>query len=294
MAVPNPLKYAFVSILPLLSAGTWLGMLLAMLIVWERQGHPHYASMSANQHIAYISDIGAQGLKPLFIAGCCVTTVFLDLSFASERWLRHTGRLARNLGVAEKVLSALSIIFAIAGTCGLILLSIFDTLHHPHLHDGFLLLFVAGYVISAIFICAEYQRLGIHFRQHWILRLSFWLKLMFIIVEVIFAIIFAATSFNSKQNVAAVFEWIVAFVFTFYVLTFFIDLLPAARSTQEHSNAELMHPKRAENVGATMNPAGPTNGMTANGVNGNAYAVGAAGHDDIGTRQHRARAAQNF
>ena len=84
------------------------GMLLAMLIVWELEGHPHYASMSANQHIAYISDIGAQGLKPLFVAGCCVTTVFLDLSFASERWLRHTGRLARNLGVAEKILSALS------------------------------------------------------------------------------------------------------------------------------------------------------------------------------------------
>ena len=89
-------------------AKTKSGMLLAMLIVWELEGHPHYASMSANQHIAYISDIGAQGLKPLFIAGCCVTTVFLDLSFASERWLRHTGRLARNLGVAEKVLSALS------------------------------------------------------------------------------------------------------------------------------------------------------------------------------------------
>lgn len=83
-------------------------MLLVMLIVWELEGHPHYASMSANQHIAYISDIGAQGLKPLFIAGCCVTTVFLDLSFASERWLRHTGRLAKNLGVAEKVLSGLS------------------------------------------------------------------------------------------------------------------------------------------------------------------------------------------
>jgi len=64
--------------------------------------------MSPNQHIAYISDVGAQGLKPLFIAGCCVTTVFLDLSFAAERWLRHRGRLAKNLGTAEKVLSGLS------------------------------------------------------------------------------------------------------------------------------------------------------------------------------------------
>ena len=37
-----------------------------------------------------------------------MTTVFLDLSFAAERWLRHTGRLAKNMGRVEKVLSALS------------------------------------------------------------------------------------------------------------------------------------------------------------------------------------------
>lgn len=53
-------------------------------------------------------DVGAQGLKPLFIVGCCVTSVFLDLSFAAERWLRHSGRLVRNTGPAEKVLSAFS------------------------------------------------------------------------------------------------------------------------------------------------------------------------------------------
>lgn len=64
--------------------------------------------MEPKQRIAYISDVGAQGLKPLFIAGCTVTTVFLDLSFAAERWLRHTGRLAGNLGMTEKILSGLS------------------------------------------------------------------------------------------------------------------------------------------------------------------------------------------
>ena len=57
---------------------------------------------------SYISDIGAQGLKPLFIAGCCVTTIFLDLSFAAERYLRHTGRLAKNTSGVDKALSALS------------------------------------------------------------------------------------------------------------------------------------------------------------------------------------------
>jgi len=215
------------------SAGTWLGMLLAMLIRWEVVGHPHYPSMDAGQNIAYISDIGAFGLKPLFIAGSCVTTIFLDLAFVSERWLRHTGRLARNTYTSQKILAVCSIICAIAGTAGLILLSIFDTYHHPHLHDGFLLLFIAGYVISAIFICAEYQRLGIHYRNHRIIRISFWVKLLFIIVEICFAIIFVVTNFDHHPNIAAVFEWIVAFTFTFYILSFLLDLLPSVR-TKHH------------------------------------------------------------
>lgn len=136
-------------------------MLMGLLIHWNVTGKPHYASMDPTQSIAYISDVGAQSLKPLFIAGSCVTTIFLDLSFLSERWLRHNGRLARNTTITEKVLSGLSLVFALVGTVGLICLSIFDTLRHPTLHDLFLLLFIAGYVISAIFICWEYQRLGI-------------------------------------------------------------------------------------------------------------------------------------
>jgi hypothetical protein len=45
-----------------------------------------------------------------------------------------------------------------------------------------------GYVISAVFTCAEYQRLGKVHRRFKILRVSFWIKLFFIIVEVILAI----------------------------------------------------------------------------------------------------------
>ena len=237
-----------------------------MLIVWEVEGHPHYASMEATQNIAYISDIGAEGLKPLFIAGCCVTTIFLDLSFAAERWLRHTGRLAKNLHVTEKVLSAFSILFAVAGTAGLILLSIFDALRHKRLHDGFLLLFIAGYVISAIFVCAEYQRLGIHFREHAVLRFSFWAKLAFILIEIALAIAFGSTMFTSKRNVAAVLEWVIALVFTFYVLTFFIDLLPAARSTQMQANLERMQMQDVENGNHHVN--GQENGTVNETVHG--------------------------
>lgn len=284
-------------IFPVISALMWLGMLLGLFVDWEVIGHPIYPSMDPGQTIAYISDTGAYKLKPLFIAGCVVTVVFLDLAFVSERWLRHTGRLARNTSKTQKVLSIFSIIFAIAGSAGLILLSIFDTYHHPHLHDGFLLLFIAGYVISAIFICAEYQRLGIHYRNHRIIRISFWVKLLFILVEVAFAIVFAATSFKSNRNVAAIFEWIIALVFTMYVLSFLLDLLPSVR-TKHHvpqgfrdgPNIEKGQSMRQtgpeefeQNI--TNDSAGPNDNMTGGyrgtDTNGYAYANGHTVHDDV-------------
>ncbi len=118
--------------------------------------------MTAGQNIAYISDVGATAtVKPVFIVGCCVSAVLLDAAFFADRWLRHKGRLVPNSSRGEKILSALTIVFALVGTAGLCLLSGFDTLRYPKLHDVFLLLFMAGYVLSAVFICWEYQRLGI-------------------------------------------------------------------------------------------------------------------------------------
>ena len=148
-------------VFPVISGFTWLGMLIAMLVVWTTSGRPHYRSMDPDQSIAYISDVGAQGLKPLFIAGSVVTTIFLDASLVAERWLRHRGRLSRNRTLTEKIFMYISMLGALAGTVGLICLSILDTLRHPHLHNRFLVVFMVGYVVSAIFICAEYQRLGI-------------------------------------------------------------------------------------------------------------------------------------
>ncbi|GAB7349475.1 hypothetical protein MBLNU459_g0187t1 [Dothideomycetes sp. NU459] len=217
-------------ILPIFAACVWLATLLAMLITWITEGSPHYASMSQGQHIAYISDIGAEGLKPLFIAGSTVTVVVFDFVFISERWLRHKGRLAHNTSLTQKVLSIFAIIFAIIGALGLIFLTIFDTVHYHHVHDAMLCVFIGGYVISAIFICAEYQRLGIHFREHRVLRLSFWLKLAFIFVEVALAIAFGVMSDKEHYNRAAVLEWVVSLIYILYVASFAMDFLPAIHS----------------------------------------------------------------
>lgn len=41
-----------------------------------------------------------------------------------------------------------------------------------------------GYILSAVFLCWEYQRLGHDFAQFTFIVISFWIKLAFIILEV--------------------------------------------------------------------------------------------------------------
>lgn len=209
-----------------------------MLLTWVCDGKPHLQAMSAGQTVPYISDIGATSWgKPLFITMGTITVVVFDLGFIAERWLRHTGRLTHNTSNFQKFLSVVSILAAIAGAVGLICLTIFDTLNHHTLHDTFLVVFIAGYVISAIFICWEYQRLGIAHRQVRILAYSFWIKLAFIIVEVGLAIGFGVTERNHSYNTSGVLEWIIALIYFFYVLSFFIDFIPAVH-TKNHQSRE--------------------------------------------------------
>ena len=87
-----------------------------------------------------------------------------------------------------------------------------------------------GYVVCAIFICAEYQRLGIHFRGERILRISFWIKLSFIIIEVALAIVFGVTEKYGIWNVSAVVEWVISLIYILFVWSFIIDFLPATRT----------------------------------------------------------------
>ncbi|KAL9060333.1 MAG: hypothetical protein Q9162_000737 [Coniocarpon cinnabarinum] len=230
--------HKFYWLIPLFSAIVWLGMLLGLLLYWLVDADSvHYNSMDPDQRIAFISDVGASKLKPLFIAGSTTMVVTLDLSLILERWLRHSGRLAPNTTWLEKGLSLVAIVAAIAGAIGIILLSIYDTAHYPKMHDRCLGVFIVGYLISAIAICAEFQRLGVKYRQHITLRFSFWFKLFFIIVEIALAIPFGV--FNTKDthiNAGAVLEWVIALIFTGYIFSFMVDLIPALRnhSMQSH------------------------------------------------------------
>jgi len=276
-------------ILPLASAIIWLAMLLSMFITWQLDGSQLYPSEEQGQTIAYISDVGAAKLKPLFISMGAASVVIFDIGFLAERWLRHRGKLVHDTTTAQRVFAAASTFFAIVGAAGLILLTIFDTYRHPTLHDVFLVLFIGGYVVCAICVCIQYQRLGAHFRDFRILRMSFWLKFVFIIVEVALAVAFGVLNKTKHWNTAAVVEWVIALVYTFWVLSFVVDFLPAGSPEHHHlggnsgpnmeeaamANEGVAHDNSATRYGRNGDMHYPS-GTTASGgyTNGNGHSNG--------------------
>ncbi|CAZ86490.1 unnamed protein product [Tuber melanosporum] len=214
-------------VMPLICGGVWFSMLWAMMITWLAQGQPIYASMNRRQTIAYISDIGANVLKPLFVTGCAITAVGFVFSLA---FMRRNHALRSRL---ESTMDWLALATGSLGAVSLILLSVFDTQRHVSLHRLFLFLFMLGVVLSAIFTTIEYWRLGRVYVEHPILRKSYWIKTGIVVIEVVLSVAFGTTMYKRKANAAAVLEWLVAFFFTFYVLSFFYDLRPKARTKEE-------------------------------------------------------------
>jgi hypothetical protein len=129
-------------LIPLVSAALWLGCILALLIHWNNVGRPIYSTFQPGQTIAYISDVGAEDYKGVFVGVGTASVVIFDLAFLAERWLRHNGRLTRNTTTGQKILAGFSIAFAFLGALGLILLTIFDVKHHKGLHDTFIAFFM--------------------------------------------------------------------------------------------------------------------------------------------------------
>lgn len=199
----------------------WFGTLLAMLITWLATGRPRYVSMDGK--VPYISDIGADILKPLFIVGCSITAVSFFLTLFIERYLRHSGRLMPNMRTRERVFGTLAVFGSFIGGSGLILLSIFDTKRFSSLHRLFLLIFMIGVALSAIFTIVEYRWISKDFRGVRQLKAGYWMKAIVAGILIILAIAFAVELFNNV-DVGGILEWCIAFGFTLYLLTFHFDL----------------------------------------------------------------------
>lgn len=172
-----------------------------MMITWLAQGQPVYTSMSGHQTIAYISDIGADMLKPLFVTGGALTGLFFFLSLLS---MRPNHAL---VNTKQKILDLLSVISGFVGGVCLMLLAVFDTKRHTSLHRLFLFLFMLGVVFSAIFTTLVHGALRKTFTQRKILKISYRFKLAIVTLEVLLSIAFGVTMYQKLNNIAAVIEW---------------------------------------------------------------------------------------
>ncbi|KAI6707940.1 FK506 suppressor Sfk1 [Diplocarpon mali] len=196
-------------------------------------GRPLYPSMEPGQSIAYISDIGAGRLKPLFVTCAALTTVSFNASTMAETWLRHWVGLEHNFTQAEKRLSIVSILFGILGGQALLYLSIFDTQDYPRVHNACLFTFMGAFVASAICNCWEHGSLASRGQEYHAFRDTFHMKLAFILLELGLATAFMATWSTQYYNAAAVMEWNLATVFGIHLFTYAIDLFPARHNSAQ-------------------------------------------------------------
>ncbi|CAG8182365.1 unnamed protein product [Penicillium salamii] len=210
-------------VFPTVAASTWLAMLLAMLGHWTMIGEPRYGLMKPGQNIPFISDIGAQELKPLFMIGCITTVLLLNLSFY---------QFIQSKGYINKLCTHGSFFFTIIGGTGLVLLSVLDNISHHLTHDICVTVFIVGFLVSAALMALDYIYLGIaHALREPMLLTSFAIKVSFIVIELTLIIVFRITEHThyNQNNMAATLEWVIAFVFTGYILSLIVDQLPSSQ-----------------------------------------------------------------
>jgi Frag1/DRAM/Sfk1 family len=213
-----------------------IGTILGLLIPWLLQGRPTLPSFDDGQTIAFISDLGAFNLKPLFIAGSFLTIILYLATLVADRALRHR-RIPSHSSCGEMTLSVIAFVGAVLGGAGLVLLSIFDNFRFTATHDKLVGLFIAGNLISAVALVLEYllvvRRRSLPATDQAMAKKSFLMKLIYLVLEIVATIAFVAAQTVEKNiNLAAVLEYVNALLFAWFIFSFIMDLRSPSRGYQ--------------------------------------------------------------
>ncbi|KAI8577928.1 hypothetical protein K450DRAFT_249913 [Umbelopsis ramanniana AG] len=229
--------------LPIFNFCCALALFLALLLLWVTAGEPKYKANESN--IVYISDVGAVHKTLFIVIGTVigvlyVVTLVLDYVLRRRKLLRPMERRK-----SEKPLAIAAIFFGFIACLGLILLTIFDAFNHSTLHWTFALIFFVGLAISGGFNVAMIALLHKDHPKSRLLKWSYRIKICIIVLAVICLICMIvlmsvcskssnkydaqgnlSTSCNKEDSASAVFEWCIAFLFSFYLATNTLDLWP--------------------------------------------------------------------
>ncbi|CAF9936245.1 MAG: hypothetical protein HETSPECPRED_010271 [Heterodermia speciosa] len=225
-------------LLPLVAGTAWSITLLALLIYWLAEGRPRYPFQS-NPYVAYISDIGAFRLKPVFIVGALLTSTTLlgtiitvHLAFHQHR-NRHRGLFTEHRWKYTKVSSIIACIFAFASCPCQICLPIFDNHRKHQIHQVLLSLALLGTGVTALCTTITFwgemwpprkeespheakteTPLGTRRRR------SIMASNTLFMIEIVLGTCFIAFLWTGSYRVAGILEWVMSFLFTGYFWAF--------------------------------------------------------------------------
>jgi len=253
--------------LPLVATFSWLVTLIALLIHWAACNSPRYASQ--NGIVPFISDLGAQELKPLFVIGCVVaafaflaTLVIIHRRRTMLDWTLAPADASPTVEIAvgddqqkeivvetskrstrgHTVSSWIALVFTSIALISLILLAGFDCLRYPWLHSVFLMSFGIPLFIGAV---GGVSLIGIQMAAHpectW-LRKALWMKavsgLLVFVMTVAFAVRMATAErpYDEQFDQAAILEWLMGLASAIYILTYWYDLRHILRAQPPKSD----------------------------------------------------------
>ena len=225
--IMHRLVFAHLKLLPLVSGTVWIVTLLTLLIYWLAEGSPRYPGQS-NPYVAFISDIGAFRLQPLFIAGGVITSLTLTGTIISVHLARRERRRSSTHDPRDEQpryemwVSILACVFEVAACPCRICITLFDNYRHPSLHRTFLFLALAGTALSCI--CTAF----VVWSEMWTgpakgnerLRRSCVFSNSLLVLEVVLGSTFTGLIWSGQERSGGGVEWVMAFVFTFYFWAF--------------------------------------------------------------------------
>ncbi|KAK8183510.1 Frag1/DRAM/Sfk1 [Phyllosticta capitalensis] len=222
-------------LLPLVSGVVWFVTLLSLLLRWVARGTPRYPGQS-NPYVAFISDIAAFDMKPLFLIGACITAVAFIGTVCAVHFARYDDRMyGINDFWYKKWSSVLAMVSGVVAGLGLILLAIMDTFRFHEEHHVLLLVCFSGLAMSSLSTTLVYFDQTKKPSPFRLLRLYCSASAAIVAIEVILGVAFTALMYMSYWRTAGVLEWTMAFIGCFYMLAFvgFVAVPPEGIDARE-------------------------------------------------------------
>ena len=215
----------YLRLLPIITGTSWLTTLSTLFIYWLAQGRPRYPAQS-NPYVAFISDIGAFVLQPLFIAGGTITAITLLGTVLCIHIVFHRDYDTEKRAKPQRYLQVFSVLAClfqgVACPCQ-ICLTIFDNKGYPRIHRMLLLGAFAGTALSAICTTVvfwdemwrEGQAKELKTRRQIVVAST-----TIFGIEFCMGVSFTTLLYLEYYRISGILEWVMAFLFTFYFWAF--------------------------------------------------------------------------